>query len=106
MEISRQDYWSGLPFPTPGDLLDPGIESVTLEAPASAGEFFTTRATWETLVCAKSLQSRLTLCNPMDCHPPGSSVHGILQARILEWVAVSFSRGFPDTGIKPGSPAL
>ena len=35
----------------------------------------------------------LTLCDPMDCSPPGSSVHGILQARILEWVAISFSRG-------------
>ena len=35
----------------------------------------------------------LTLCSPMDCNPPGSSVHGILQARILEWVAVPFSRG-------------
>ena len=34
-------------------------------------------------------QSRLTLCNPMDCRPPGSSVHGILQARTLEWVAIS-----------------
>ena len=38
-------------------------------------------------------QSCLTLCNPIDCSPPGSSVHGILQARILEWVAISFSRG-------------
>ena len=38
-------------------------------------------------------QSCLTLCDPMDCRPPGSSVHGILQARILEWVAVPFSRG-------------
>ena len=35
----------------------------------------------------------LTLCDPMDCSPPGSSVHGILQARILEWVAIPFSRG-------------
>ena len=34
-----------------------------------------------------------TLCNPMDCSPPGSSVHGISQARILEWVSISFSRG-------------
>jgi len=38
-------------------------------------------------------QSCLTLYNPMDCSPPGSSVHGILQARILEWVAIPFSRG-------------
>ena len=42
---------------------------------------------------AKSLQSSLTLCNPMDCSPPGSSVHGILQARILEWAAISSFRG-------------
>ena len=42
---------------------------------------------------AKSLQSCPTLCNPVDCSPPGCSVHGILQARILEWVAVPFSRG-------------
>ena len=38
-------------------------------------------------------QSCLTLCNPMDCGPPGSSVHGLLQARIRDWVAISFSRG-------------
>jgi len=41
----------------------------------------------------KVAQSCLTLCNPMDCSPAGSSVHGILQARILEWVAFPFSRG-------------
>ena len=39
------------------------------------------------------LVARSNLCNPMDCSPPGSSVHGILQARVLEWVAISFSRG-------------
>ena len=44
-------------------------------------------------VCAKSLQSCLTLCDPIDCSLPGSSVYGILQARILELVAISFSRG-------------
>ena len=38
-------------------------------------------------------QSCLTLCDPMDCRSPGSSVQGILQARLLEWVAISFSRG-------------
>ena len=42
----------------------------------------------------------------MDCSLPGSSVHGIFQARVLEWVAISFSRDLPDPGIKPGSPAL
>ena len=45
------------------------------------------------LLCAKSLQSRLTLYNPMDCSPPGSSVCEILQARILECIAMSSSRG-------------
>ena len=49
---------------------------------------------------AKSLQSCLTLCDPMDCSPPGSSVNGILQARILKWVAIPFST-YP--GIKPRS---
>ena len=43
--------------------------------------------------CAESAQSCLTLCAPMDCSPQGSSVHGILQARILEWVSISTSRG-------------
>ena len=42
----------------------------------------------------------------MDCGPPGSSVYGILQARMLEWVAIPFSRDLPDPGIKPGSPTL
>ena len=43
--------------------------------------------------CAQLLQSCLTLCDPMDCSPPGFSVHGISQARILKWVAISLSRG-------------
>ena len=46
-----------------------------------------------TCMHAKSLQSWLTLCDPMDCSPPGSSVYGILQTRILEWVAMPFSKG-------------
>ena len=45
-------------------------------------------------VCVQSLQSCPTLCDPMDCSPPGSSVLGILQARIIEWVATPSSRGF------------
>ena len=54
----------------------------------------------------KVAQSCLILCDPIDCSLPGSSVHGILQARILEWAAISFSRDLPDPGIEPGSPAL
>ena len=51
----------------------------------------------------------LTLCNPINCSPPGSSVHGILQARTLELAAISFSRALPSLGIEPVSlmfPAL
>ena len=51
-------------------------------------------------------QSCLTLYDPMDCSPPGSSVHRILQARILEWVAISFSRGSSDLGTEPTSLTL
>ena len=66
---------------------------------------------WEILgitryVCVLVAQSCLTLCNPMDCSLTGSFVHGILQVRILEWVAIPFSRGSPYPGIKSGSPAL
>ena len=60
-------------------------------------------------VRAKSLQSCLTLCDPMDYSLPGSSVHGILHARILEWVAMPPPGDLPDPGIEPVSlmsPAL
>ena len=80
--------------PPSGDLPDPEIK------PALAGGFFTASTIGEApggLMCetesSEVAQSCLTLCDPVDCSPPGSSVHGILQARILEWVAVSFSRG-------------
>ena len=43
-EFSRQEYWSGLPFPTPGDLPDPGIAPVSFVSPALAGGFFTTKS--------------------------------------------------------------
>ena len=54
------------------------------------------------------LVSRLcrTLCDPVDCSPPGSSVHGISQGRILECVAISFSGDLPDPGIEPASSVL
>ena len=54
--------------------------SVGLETPAPESE-------------SEVAQSCLTLCDPVDCNPPGFSIHGILQARILKWVAISFSRG-------------
>ena len=53
-------------------------------------------------VCAQSCP---TVCDHMDCSLPGSSVHGFLQARILEWVATS-PGDLPDPGIKPGSSAM
>ena len=64
MGFSRQEYWSGLPFPSP------------VHERKSENEV--------TQLC-------LTLSDPIDCSLPGSSVPGILQARVLEWVAISFS---------------
>ena len=50
MGFSRQEYWSGLPCPPPGDLSDPGIESVSLTSAALAGGFFTTCAIWKVVL--------------------------------------------------------
>ena len=72
-----------------------------------AGQHLFRKAT--AYVHAKTLHVCLTLCDPIDCSPPGSPVHGILQARILEWVAMPSSRDLPDPGIEPvslTSPAL
>ena len=71
----------------------------------------TTGLLWQLLgmqwcVCMLLPQSCPTLCDPTDCSPPGSSVPGVLQARILEWVAVSFPGDLPDPGVEPSSPAL
>ena len=51
----------------------------------------------------KLLHSCLTLCNPIDCSLPGSFVHGVFQARILEWVTMPFSRDLSNSGIEPES---
>ena len=98
MGFSRQEYWSGLPFPSPGDLPNPGIEPVspTLQADALPSEPPGKPKNVSTYLLisaavAKSLQSCSTLCDPIDGSPPGSHVPGILQARTLEWVAISFS---------------
>ena len=59
-----------------------------------------------TVLCLVA-QSRPTLSDPMmDCSPPGSSVLGILQARILEWVAIPPPGNLPNPGVKPRSPTL
>ena len=65
-------------------------------------ELYAILSTGDFHCCGLVAQSCLTLCNPRDCNPLGSSVHGILQARILEWVAIFFSRGiFPTQGSNP-----
>ena len=58
------------------------------------------KVTWLHL-CAKLVQSHSTLCQPMDCSPPGSSVHWILQARILEWLLCPPSGYLPNSGMEP-----
>ena len=91
MEFSRQEYCNGLPFPSPGEPFLP----MSLVSPALASGFFTSRVTGEALTyyyaAAKSLQLCPTLCDLIDGSPPGSPIPGILQARTLERVALSFS---------------
>ena len=85
MEFSRQEYWSGLPFPSPGVLPEPGFKP---RSPVFQADPLPS----ESLVCmhAKLLQSFPTL---WDQTMPGFSVHRVLQARILEWIALLSSRG-------------
>ena len=87
MGFSGQGYLSGLPCPLPGDLPDSGIKPVSPESPALQADS----------LCVLVTQLCPTLCNPMDCSAPGSSVNRIFQVRTLEWVAISFSRGSSET---------
>ena len=93
----RQEYWSGLLFLSPGDLPNPGIKpgSPALQADSLLtelqGKIWYAAAAAAAAAAAKSLQSCTTLCDPRDGSPPGSPVLGILQARTLEWFAISFS---------------
>ena len=93
MGFSRQEYWSGLPCPPPRDLPKPRIKPASLVSPALAGVPVPPenpqRA--QAAAAAELLQSCPTLCDPIDASPPGSPIPGILQARTLEWVAISFS---------------
>ena len=96
MEFSRQEYWNGLLSPSSEDLPDPGIQvrSPSLQAWATQA----TRDAPAAATAAKSLLLCLTLCDPIDSSPPGSPVPGILQARTLEWVAISFSSAWKWKG--------
>ena len=84
----RQEYWSGLLFPSPGSS-SPREWSQVPCMPAHSVLCEPPGKLLKVLVA----QSCLALCDPVDCSSPGSSVHGILQERILEWVAIPFSRG-------------
>ena len=64
------------------------IFMLTTPPPKNSFPHLLSSLTWN-----KVAQSCLTLCDPMDCSLPGSSIHGIFQARVLEWVAISYSRG-------------
>ena len=88
MEFSRQEFQSGLPFPSPADLPDPWIKLVS---PALVGRFLYHWRHLAAAAAAESRQSCPTLCDPTDGSLLGSPVPGILQARTLEWVAISFS---------------
>ena len=71
-------------------------------SPALAGRFFTTEPIRVALEFMLSCAVMSDLCDHRHCSPPGSSVHGVLQARVLEWVVISFSGGiFPTQGLNP-----
>ena len=86
MEFLRQEYWNGLPFPTPGDLTDPGTEAGSFASPALVGSLYRC-ATWEVPVrdyyyeqfssvqFSSVAQSCPTLCDPMNRSTPGLPVH-------------------------------
>ena len=95
-EFSRQESWSELPSPFPGDLPDPGWNLGFLHCGQILYYWATKGALFNGWV--KIAQSCPTLCDPVDCSLPVSLVYGILQARVLEWVAISFSRGSSRPG--------
>ena len=91
MEYSRQEYWSGLPFPSPGDLPDPGIEprSPALQADAlPPGKSSLISYAAAAAAAAKPLQSCPILCDPIDGRPPGSPPLGF--SRQEHWSGVPF----------------
>ena len=93
----RQEYWRGLPSSPPENLLYPGIEPMPPTSAALQADslWLSHQQNPFTLMRgAKSGHLCPTLCNPMDCSLPGSSIHGIIQARTMEWIALPSSRVF------------
>ena len=105
MGFSRQDCWSGLPFPPPRDLPDPRIEPTSPVSPVMAGRFFTTEPPgkpksilkwkWKQLSCVQLLATPWTIQSMV-----------VLQARILEWQPFLSPGDLSNPGIEPGSPTL
>ena len=103
MGFSRQEYWSGVPLPSPGDLPNPRIKlAVSYVSCISRQVLYHQRHLWFMKVKSETLVSQLspTLCDPTDCSLPGSSVHGIFQARVLEWVPLPPPEDRPNPGIE------
>ena len=109
MRFSRQEYWSGLPCPSPRDLPDPGIKPNSLMSPARAARFFTTSTTWEAQWSEETLSVQLytTICDSMDCSTPGFSVHHQLpefNQTHVHWVSDAIQ---PSHSLSsPSSPAF
>ena len=98
-EFSTQNYWSGLPFPTLGDLPDPGTKFTSPVSPGLVGGFFTTEPLASAAAAAKSLQSWLTLCDPHRQQPtrfrhpwdsPRKNTGVGCHFLALQWVAISW----------------
>ena len=103
MGFSRQEYWSGVPLPSPR-IRNSNFKRKTVAFLVfgmfcfvvlfgGGGGAFCLFLFWEVKVNESVARPCPTFHYSMDCSPPGSSVHGILQARILEWGAISFSNG-------------
>ena len=80
MGFSRQVYWSGFPFPTPGDLPNPGIEPTSPVSPALAGRFFTHCATWKA-----SCMGFLLFSHPQPCAEPCTTAHQASLSFTISW---------------------
>ena len=109
--FSRQEYWSMLPGPPPGDLPDSGIEQASLMAPALAGRFFTTSATWEahfnSLKVKVKLLSRVRLsATPWTVAHQAPRSMGFSRQEYWRGLPFPSPGDLPNPGIESGSPVL